>query len=465
MSQQKEMHFLCVSFADTLFYFTEDLLCTKDYFANLKGCDKTNKLNYYFESCKNENQGGKIMKAKSTRFIIIISALILILCNFVACNSIDSPFSENIDLSEYIVVSFNGYNGAGRAQVDTSSILLKDIFDEEKVVDFVNQYNSFEGLDTEETIRNWILSEYHFYNLFDFEFVSEKVNLSNGDTVTVKVIVKDGFVDDEISLDDIRSGLGVDFEEEFTFTVSGLKDGIAIDILSDIEQYITYTGANGGGEAEIEIPEGYSKEVTGFYLTQTVSNSSLDVVYNNEKLGWISFSIDSEKMGKLSAGDQLTISISTYGDSELEKYNLYFAPIEKQITVPDLGSYITSADELSSQDFEQLKQAIIDGYKTGFLDSNEYMVLDDVYAGTLKPQYTNDFKSTLVVYLVAKEEVEFIWESLISYVAYPIYNIAKAPDGTLLYDFSASGGEDFDTLEELDTYMSEIEEYEFTKIK
>ncbi len=57
--------------------------------------------------------------------------------------------------------------------------------------------------------------------------------------------------------------------------LSGLKEGTAIDILSQLEKYIVYNGANGGAYASMEIPEDFSVEINGFYLTENYGTLSL----------------------------------------------------------------------------------------------------------------------------------------------------------------------------------------------
>lgn len=417
------------------------------------------------------------MKTRIIKTISLVLVSILLLGCLAACSSekvndfvgdipvVGGLVRDKLNLEDYINITFDGHNGAGKANVSFNSVVANTLFDAEKINQLFKESTEYAMLPDEYV--NKMASHCELSDIIDFDFITDRTGLSNGDVISVKVAVVQEFADSGVTLEDLKSILGVDFEEEFTYTVSGLKDGIAIDLLTDIEQYVTYTGANGGGQASFSLPDDYYKEVNGFYISKD-DFGGISVVYNNEEIGTVSIYQENSFAQNLKEGDQIRFYIQSNSQASLaEKYNVFFAPSEIYVTVPDLGDYVTSASQLSDKQIDEMKQAVMDKY--GDQGWRKLTPLSNVYEATLKPQSVNQKKSTFAIFFAMKKtsysafgDVEYE-----VYELYAVYNIAIKPDGTLIYDTpDLFEYESFDTMQELENYVSNNSgDYNFSKVK
>lgn len=417
------------------------------------------------------------MKNKLVKRIISVILVVILVMSTAACGSekvnefvgdipvVGGLVRDKLNLEDYINVTFDGYNGAGRAVIGFNTVAVSTLVDAEKINQLFKKTIEY-GMLPDEYI-NKMVSYCELSDLIGFELTTEGTNLSNGDMFSVKVVVDQIFADSGVTLEELKSILGVDFDEEFTYTVTGLKDGIAIDVLTGIEQYITYIGANGGGQASFSLPDNYYKEVNGFYVSKK-DFGGISIVYNNEEIGTVSIYQENPFAQNLKKGDQIRFYIQSNSQASLaEKYNIFFAPSEIYVIVPDLGDYVTSASQLSDKQIGEMKQAILDDYDEP--SWRKLIPLTDVYAGTLKPQNVNEHKSPFAMFYVMREDSYDIFGEKESddYQLFAIYDIAINPDGKLIYSATSSWNcESFDTMEELENYVSNNSgDYNFSKVK
>lgn len=220
-----------------------------------------------------------------TKIICLIVAILTIVVFFTACGGeknnensqvnkpieIGSSFGrDKIDLSKYITVSFESFNGYGKVDI------VEDVYDIVNAVDQTKMKDYITALDPQFAAEYYAFGDrVTLYELFDFIPRESYTRLSNGDKVIVDVVVDPMVSDYNLTLESISKDLEISFDTVFEYTVSGLKEGTAIDILSQLEKYIVYNGANGGAYASMEIPEDFSVEINGFYLTENYGTLSL----------------------------------------------------------------------------------------------------------------------------------------------------------------------------------------------
>lgn len=209
------------------------------------------------------------------------------------------------DATEYVSVSFTGYNGNGEADLNVDyDAMIEAIIGEEP-----------DG-DSYEKFSEW-MNEYLIYDEGINVSCAPKDGLSNGDTITVKVTLS------ETAAKKVTGG-------EKEFTVSGLPEIETVDIFKDIS--LRYEGIVG--------------EYTMVHL---------DKLSDSEILRDCSFSI--EPQANFKNGDVVTVTI-TNADALAEKHLCVPTEISKTFTVSGLDEYLTDSDLLPEDKIRE----IIDQY-------------------------------------------------------------------------------------------------------
>ena len=235
---------------------------------------------------------------KYTKLLLTLIA-VLICLTLTACGS-----STKVELSPYLSVSYTGYNGNGTAHVD------------------------FDFADFEYGIMSQWKGDDQFEKLGELTAVEMTVtyaadvaeNLSNGDTVTVK-----------ISFDE---ALAKEYGYAFTglekkFTVEGLTEPIMID---PFDESIMVIGVEGTAPfADLTMNYVGSRTAPEAYITYMADKN-----YN------------------LANGDTVTVTATM--SSQYTEQGYLLTRNEMQITVEGLQSYITDASALSAADISAIRE-------------------------------------------------------------------------------------------------------------
>lgn len=411
------------------------------------------------------------MCKKVSKSICLILAILTIVVFFTSCGNeknnessqgnkpveIGSSFGRNkIDLSKYITVSFESFNGYGKVDIS------EDIYDIVNAVDQIKMKEYITALDPQFAAEYYAFGDrVTLYELFDFIPRESYTRLSNGDKVIVDVVVDPMVSDYNLTLESISKDLEISFDTVFEYTVSGLKEGTAIDILSQLEKYIVYNGANGGAYASMEIPEDFSAEINGFYLTETYGTLSLI----KDNVSVLNFHVRVEPNKNVGEGDIIKIKMDDF-NYLLEPYNAFFAELERDVMVPDLGDYITTSEQLTQAQISEIETAVYNHY----VADNEFaekIEMLGIYTGTLKPTEILETNSPFVLmYTVKTSEPDFWYGGYYErYFSHYIYDIIKNPDGTISYEIGGYYYADFGNNTELESYISDSGKYNFVKIK
>ena len=411
------------------------------------------------------------MCKKLSKIICVLLAILTIIVLFSACGDeknnensqvnkpveIGSSFGrDKIDLSKYITVSFGSFNGYGKVNIN------EDIYDIVNVVDQNKMKEYITALDSQFAAEYYAFGDnVTLYELFDFIPRESYTRLSNGDKVIVDVVVDPMVSDYNLTLESISKDLEFSFDTVLEYTVSGLKDGTAIDLLSQLEKYIVYDGANGGAYASMEFPEDFSMKLNEFYLTETYGVLSLI----KDNVDVLNFRVRVEPNENVGKGDIIKIKMDDY-NYLLESYNTFFADLERDVMVPDLGDYITTSEQLSQTQILEIETAVYNHY----VEDNEFaekVEMLGVYTGTLKPTEILETKSAFVLMYTVKTSEPDFWNGgyYDEYFSHYIYDIIKNPDGTISYEIGEFYYEDFSDSAELESYIIDGGEYDFIKIK
>lgn len=380
---------------------------------------------------------------KSMRFLIfIVVAVILALTVFDGI--IKDKKSTQIDINDYIsqTIVFSGANGYG--SISANSLVYYSSFYSDLSADA--DYTS------DKLLRDCI----------KITLPENNGSLCNGDVIEVVFEIDTNLIKEN----KMTTKTIVEDKTSVKYNVSGLKEGTVIEILPDIAQYISYSGGNGFGKANLKIPDTYQREYNGYYIVSSSYGNGLSIMLNNEALAKITPEIiASTGNGKLSKDDIIKLSIKDQ-EEILAKYNIVFAQPEIDIVVPDLGNYMESATQLTETQLDTIKSKILQAAesKSNSGETFEYM---ETYSGTLKPTVESENKTNGAVFGVVKKTTFNAWKSEYSYryLLYAVYDVLVKEDGSIEYDVDKYDyAKSCNTLEELSTYMNSEADYTFEKI-
>lgn len=251
--------------------------------------------------------------------------------------------------------------------------------------------------------------------------------------------------------------------------ITSVDDGlIELNIFEDIEQYIRFTGPNGFGYASVELPKNYFRDLGGdFYLVEEgvfwwageeVLLMPLSLIYKNDRIGCVDFDI---KESGLSGGDSVDVhAIVRYkeGCGDVLRENGYkISSRTKKVTVPDLGVYLTS--------MEQLTPTVVNSIKT--IMSKEYAgTIYKYYYGTYKPGVICDHKNTTFVMAIGHKKGNYFSGG---YNTIKIYDIIILPDESVTFRESQNnpdiGYPENSTLEKIIEEILNSNSFDFIEIE
>lgn len=262
-----------------------------------------------------------------------------------------------------------------------------------------------------------------------------------------------------------------------------LTDGIALDVFPIIEQFIVYSGGNGGGQIDIKIPDDYAQELNGCYFkSREYWDKNFYIVYNNEIIAEYECEIykvtDGSDSNYYSGGDlfRIIIDIPFYSYSpnhgnradfisgSIYDSGFYFSQAEKYYTAPDFGEYITSYSQLSESEIEAIKEQVVSE------ELNDYYAVEfaGCYEGTVKPYAVAEPDSKFVLLTTYYTTHKGKYSTTLSYAyrSVGLYDIVRKPDGTLVYSITTDYplGAYGKTLEEYEADVYENNTYDFVKI-
>lgn len=360
-----------------------------------------------------------------------------------------SVSGTTVNLEEYITVTFSTYNGYGSADLELDDDALEALIDSEKFIKFVNEVG--ETSDEAAALVQFVGSP---TELFKVKLAEEYNNLSNGDKV--KVVVESAASEFGFELEDVEKGLGISFSAtELEFEVTGLKDVKTLNVFEGIEEYIDYNGSlidglpiDGEANPAIVFPEGYEKQIDGFYLViDDYCNNRIKIVYNNEVVDKITYYVTG--YNNLSNGD--TFAVTVEGGSELKSMDYIIPERSKEYTVSGLPRYLASRDELTSEKLKEVKAEVLEYIKNELGGTK----ICEIYFYSIKPSSTREVKYGIIA--IGDTTGSF----LSGYKYIDVVPVIHA-DGT--WEYSMYSGYYYDTVEDVYNECFDHNNYTFEKL-
>ena len=290
--------------------------------------------------------------AKSIKLIITVIILAAILLGTASC----SAGGKTINLQDFATVQFSSFDRHGKADlsVDYNAIMPK--------LDTQKAQKYFKKVCPEDAVLyRQFGDDANITTYLTIEFAQDYKNLANGDIVIVTAKPSDKMASANQTLEDVEKGLGIKIKDA-EFKVEGLATAKEVNIIKDINEWYVFSGTNSNGKLEIK-GEKNTKFQDGdlYFSTNNYNTYDIVVVHKNAQLGTIGLRVKDSygefKTGQnnLTKGEIITIYLCGSGLTEMEKLGYVPTQTEFEITVPDLGNYITSKSKLTSEDINQMR--------------------------------------------------------------------------------------------------------------
>lgn len=267
--------------------------------------------------------------------VVVIVALILIIRG--ATTTSVSKF-VNDDL---VIDGYNGY----------ASVSSDDVLDGEALMRSIGgtKYSNF----TSDDFLSDLLDYGSRYSVMDFIDIDmdNTDHLSNGDTVIVTITVdKDGF---NKTIHPKKKLVGKSTIKK-EYKVEGLTDPLIIDPFSVITS-VSYDLTSSYGKTTIFYNESYNETVGDYRITYVdggYDSHSLKIIDSNlDEIGYINFSSEDEAY---TSTKKITVSCRQ-SETEFISEGIILSPLKKEYE-PATVSYVSKAEEISVDDYNQLKE-------------------------------------------------------------------------------------------------------------
>lgn len=274
-----------------------------------------------------ENAG----KNNSALFVgVAVVLILLVLASFFAL----LPRKTKVNLDKYVTVSFDGYDGYGKALVKfDKDAYLKDY---KKKIKLKKSGNFLQDSLTKNYGAAELLYDFYIDGNWKIEGDSSDGKLKNGETVKLSW----GF-----SQEELEEQFKVKFTSKGTeFKVEGLKDVQLFDAFKDFDY--KFTGISPEGAVEWK-GTGDMDGSKGYYFTV---EPSMD----------------------LKNGDKVKVKIEPANpESLIQKYGIAPKETEKEITVEGLPSYVEKADAISDSLLQDMQKEITDKIQSQLASQGE----------------------------------------------------------------------------------------------
>lgn len=279
-----------------------------------------------YQTVKSGESGEPEKKKRTALFLGIGIGAVLLLVLVVGIALMLTGKTKTIDLSTYTSVSYEGYNGYGKAELQ---------FDRER---FLSDWRKKIRFGRGRLARSYkraargddpadFLYERFLEVSADLD-TKERADLKNGDAVQLHwSLDKD---DDR----DIRKTFGVKLKhEDQSFTVEGLEEIRTFDPFAQIALRLDGTSPNGRASLEIQDDSNFIRELT----------------------------IELDKRDDLKNGDSVTASIDEERVSYfIQKHGIAPSPLKKEYKIENLAAYAEKDSEVPEELLEKMKKDTMD---------------------------------------------------------------------------------------------------------
>lgn len=304
--------------------------------------------------------------------------------------------TDDVDLSKYVTVEFEGYDTLGTADAEIDL--------EELAVGILKA----QGEDVKKYSSSSInLSLKSLLNSIEIE-ISQNENLSNGDVVEVK-ITYDKKLMEENDLNFLNT--------ELTFTAENLEELIEIDPFEDVT--VEFSGTQ---------PSGYA-----YYD----DDSDIDVV----KYCYMTF----DKSDGLSNGDVVTLSVSETDIQYALESGYIFTETSKEYTVEGLKYYLGSLDDMSDEHLKAMQEKAEEEIEYEYSWDASYGKIENLeHVGTYFLKSVDDgdsYNKAVLIYTAKLISVKNEFEATQIYIPVTVTGLLVDGEGELdKYIYASAGG-------------------------
>lgn len=362
--------------------------------------------------------------------LALVLALATVIVSFCSC----SLARKKVKIEDFVTVEFSSFNKHATASLTVDYDAFNISVDNDKMLKYIKKLNPEAA------------SYYEYYQepvslsvFLDVQLAEEYENLANGDVVVVTAVPSEEMESVKQTVEDIEKGLGISIKDA-EIEVEGLADAKEIDFFAKFDEYLKFDGVNGKGTMRVDIPEGTTFEVDGIYFScNNYYRNSYTAVYENQDIGSVTFRQKADETGNyktdFAKGDSCTVELEYSSlKTKLEELGYIAKADEYTVTVPDLGSYITSKEQLTDKDKETLKKALIDHMTEEGYGNPEIMA---TYYSKIKPGEVcdEDAKDIFVAIIAADKTV--IFTRRYAYIT-EAYGIIKNDKGEIRFETTES---------------------------
>ena len=324
---------------------------------------------------------------------------------------------EEINLNDYVVVEYEGYDSMGTAVATFDYKGLRKDFKEVLKLTKAGEKEQ-ENLKDEAKDRDYGTSTPELLAACLDGSLDNTDGLSNGDTITFEWAIDEEQIEKLFNCDLVYSSI--------EFEVEDLEEITRVDLFKDIK--VNITGTSPFVDVKLEGSCDYRE---------------------------VSFRVIPESSYGLMNGDAVKVVAEIEGESDIEKYffeNYEVLPeaLEMEYTVEGLSSYVTSASDLSDEVLEKMKKEVeddISSYVAPWESGDNRRLLGCEYIGmyvrTLKEgKYGDECLITLVyrcdsaLYYENCHSDGYTEDIVSFYIPVTFKNATVLPDGTVSVSIS-----------------------------
>lgn len=398
----------------------------------------------------------KTGKKKNSKAIFIILGLILLIALLTGLFFLFN--SKSIKTSDFVTVSISDdLNGYANAHVNVDYNKLNDL------IGGRNMDRAFKKITGQSTgfiddIKSLFSNNATNSSIDSSKFIEYKVendkNLSNNDQVVVKFVpgqLASYNQGSALSFDEICKLLRIRLEDEISYNVSGLQDGVVVNaVMPDIEKYISFVGSQGKGKAVFNTSNLSYTFNNNYKVTFKTPNTG-EVTKNGAYVGNLLYIIEAGdtnvNLEQLKQGDVIQVRVEPDENlaKELSKDKIMVNSEPVAITVKKLGESLDPS-KISTNDLIAMAQPVVINTRNNHMN-DKTAILDQVYKLTKKSDSSYGlayvFKTTDNSYCmtIAKDIVKDSTNDSIGF-DYDSFDIGKSLDLTnhlSAYDYTYLG--------------------------
>ena len=275
---------------------------------------------------------------------------------------------KKIDFLDYVSIQVSGYNKYGDYDIYIDWDSINANVDEKKLEKCKKALMKYE----DEYVRDKANSADSLSDFITVEITdNDPPALKNNDIIFCTFKTNKRLNEAGITLEVLGEALGVEFvNTQIRKSVSGLEDKNVIEAFPNIENAIVYSSdissidfpIAGHTYASVKFPESFKQEINGFTYKRAYSSDELDVFFEGERIGYISYDIDSVKKDAAGKDTEYIYNggkVKVIAKTSVKLPDGYeWGTLETEYGVPKITDFLTQADKITDKEIKLMEKAI-----------------------------------------------------------------------------------------------------------